>query len=80
MKSKENPMYIVKNNEQTCCTCDHWTGTRVQEEDGFVYSLKNLEGICSGIKHVVDGAEFNRALTFPSTSCNAWARWPDLSS
>lgn len=73
-------MYVVKTSEQTCCTCDHWTGTRVKEEDGFVYSLKNLEGICGGIKRVVDGAEFRRALTFPNTTCNSWERWPELNS
>jgi hypothetical protein len=73
-------MYIVKNSEQTCCTCNHWMGTRIVEEDGFVYSLKNMEGICSGIKRVVDGAEFKRALTFPNTNCKSWGRWSELDS
>lgn len=80
MSGKEDQMYIVKSNEQACCTCDHWTGTRVQEDGGFVYTLKNLEGICSGVRRVVDGTEFNRALTFPSTSCKSWERWPELDS
>lgn len=68
-------MYTAKNGERICCTCDHWTGVRMQEDDGFVYSLKNLEGICSGLRRAVDDAAFDRALTFPDTSCKSWKRW-----
>jgi len=68
-------MYTAKNGERVCCTCNHWTGIRVREDDGSVYSLKNLEGICSGYRRVVDGAAFDRALTFPDTGCKSWKRW-----
>lgn len=70
---------MYKTNEQACCTCHHWSGTRVLE-DGFVYSLKNIEGVCSGIKRVVEGTEFDRALTFPDTRCKSWGRWSELDS
>lgn len=71
-------MYHTRNDEQHCCTCNHWRGTRVLEEGGYVYSLKNLEGICSGIKYGADGAQFSRALTHPDTSCSAWEKWPEI--
>jgi len=71
-------MYITKATEKNCCTCNYWVGTRVVEQDGFVYSLKNLEGICNGVKRMPDGAEFKRALTFPATSCTAWQHWNNL--
>jgi hypothetical protein len=71
-------MFITKDHDQNCCTCNHWMGTRVLEEGGYIYSLEDLEGICSGVRRVVDGAEFNRALTFPGTHCNAWCKWGDL--
>jgi hypothetical protein len=64
-------MYVVKSSEQSCCTCNHWMGTRVVEKDGFVYSLKNMEAICDGIK---------RTLTFPNTICKSWGRWSELDS
>jgi hypothetical protein len=50
----------------------------VLEEGGYIYSLEDLEGICSGVKRTVDGAEFNRALTYPGTHCTAWIKWHDL--
>jgi hypothetical protein len=71
-------MYIVKGNEKTCCTCSHWSGVRAMEDGGFVYSLENLEGICQGIKRIANGTEFDRALTFPGSSCHSWDQWPDL--
>lgn len=71
-------MYIAKASEKICCTCNHWAGTRVVEEDGFVYSLKALEGICDGVAHQAAGTEFNRALTFPDTRCQAWEKWLEL--
>lgn len=72
-------MYITKGSEQNCCTCNCWLGTRVVEKDGFVYSLKNLEGICNGVKRTPDGAEFKRSMTFPASSCQAWQQWNNLS-
>lgn len=80
MDREEYLMYAVNNREQVCCTCDHWTGLRANDEDGFVYSLKNIEGFCSGFKRVVNGTEFNRALTFPDTRCKSWKRWIELDS
>ncbi len=71
-------MYITKENEKNCCTCDFWLGTRVVEQDGFVYSLKNLEGICNSVKRMPDGTELKRTLTFPSVSCDAWRLWHNL--
>ena len=74
----ETPMYITKATEKNCCTCNHWAGTRAMEEDGYIYSLKGLEGICDGIAHWAAGTEFKRALTYPDTSCQAWEKWPDM--
>lgn len=73
-------MYIVKGNEKNCCTCSHWSGVRAMEEGGFVYSLENLEGVCKGIKRAANGVEFDRALTLPSASCNAWEQWTETPS
>lgn len=55
---KGERMYIVK--EKTCSTCSHWFGLRAMEENGFVYSLENLEGMCKGVKHDTDGNGFDR--------------------
>ena len=71
-------MYVVNTTEQVCCTCSHWTGSRVTAEDGLVYSMKNLEGICSGIKRREEGAEFTRALTLPDNRCMAWKKWFEI--
>ncbi|MBS4099484.1 MAG: hypothetical protein KGZ83_21990 [Sulfuricella sp.] len=65
-------MLIVKLSERNCCTCDHWSGTRIVEEDGFVYSLENLEGVCtlscrSSNEMVV--------LSTPSGTCGSWKFW-----
>lgn len=73
-------MYIVKVNEQNCCTCNHWTGVRAMEENGSVYSLENLEGICKCVKHVANRDKHERILTLPSSRCDAWALWPDILS
>lgn len=71
-------MYIVK--EKTCSTCSHWHGLRAMEENGFVYSLENLEGICKDVKHDTDGNGFGRTLTFPGSYCEHWDQWPDILS
>lgn len=71
-------MYIVKGNEKACCTCSHWSGVRAMEESGFVYSLESLEGVCKGMKRAANGAEFDRVLTLPSASCEAWEQWTEV--
>lgn len=71
-------MYIVKDIEKKCCTCDHWAGLRAMEEGGFIYSLENVEGICKGEERAVNGAESVRALTFPAGCCASWEKWSDL--
>jgi len=72
-------MYIVKANEKRCCTCDHWTGVRAMEENGVVYSLENLEGICKDVP-LDNRNESARILTYPGAHCDAWALWPELLS
>ncbi len=73
-------MHVVKNSEKACCTCDHWTGIRVSDTAGFVFTFENLEGFCRGVKREVHGVEFDIALTFPDTRCNSWGRWTELDS
>lgn len=71
-------MYIGKASEQVCCTCNHWKGTRVLGADGFVYSMKKLEGICHGINRWEEGGEFALALTLPGNRCKAWEKWQEI--
>lgn len=73
-------MYIVKEQEKACCTCSHWFGVRAMEENGFVYSLENLEGMCKGARSVAGGSESDIALTFPDSCCKEWDQWPDILS
>ncbi len=71
-------MYLAKVTEMVCCTCRHWTGMQIFEEDGFVYSLKKLEGVCNSVKRRerrVGDDETSRAMTFPYTHCDAWQKW-----
>ena len=72
------PMFIAKTTEKNCCTCHYWNGTRVTEGDGYIYSLKSLEGICDGTQQRAIRPEFNLALTFPDGGCNAWEKWLDI--
>lgn len=74
----DNDMFHTRNSTRYCCTCSHWIGTRVVEEGGYVYSLKNLEGICNGSKAATAGTHFNRTLTLPDTSCTSWEKWPEI--
>lgn len=67
-------MLIVKSTEKNCCTCEHWRGTRIKEDDGFVYSLADLEGVCTAVTHRTQESVF---LAAPSGSCHAWKLWVD---
>ncbi len=71
-------MYIVNGNARNCCTCDHWTGVRAMEENGSVYSLENLEGICKGAMRADQEHGNSRVLTLPNAHCDAWTLWPDI--
>ncbi len=73
-------MYVANGSEKSCCTCHHWTGTRVLENAGFVYSLEELQGICKGLRRQLALNEFDRALTQPNSTCNAWEKWQNLRS
>lgn len=70
-------MYVVRNIERTCCTCNHWMGTRVVEGDGFVYSLKSIEGICREMRRakITEGLGI---VTLPAALCSAWERWHEI--
>lgn len=68
-------MLIVKSSERSCCTCDHWRGTRIMEDDGYVYSLENLEGVCTVA--CCESTEMI-ALSVPSGTCKAWKTWEEL--
>lgn len=68
-------MLIVKSSERKCCTCEHWNGTRIKEDDGAVYSLARLEGICSVASET--GSEM-RAPSAPFGTCQTWKAWEDL--
>lgn len=70
-------MYVVNASEQVCCTCNSWTGSRIVGEDGYVYSMKSLEGICGVIRRE-PGAEHSRALTLPDSSCAVWKKWFEI--
>jgi len=71
-------IYLAKKSEKTCCTCNRWIGARVMVEDDFVCSMEELEGICNGIEHPADRAEFNGTLTFPDANCNSWEKWREF--
>lgn len=71
-------MYVARNIEKICCTCNHWMGTRVVEEDGFVYSLKSVEGVCRNVQRVKESGGLNSAVTLPSAACTIWERWHGL--
>lgn len=71
-------MFHTRDNTKFCCTCNHWVGTQVVEESGYVYSLKNLQGICNGSKPATAVTQFKRALTLPDTCCDSWEKWPEI--
>lgn len=71
-------MFITRISDQRCCTCDNWQGVRVTENDGYIYSLKDVEGICHDIKPAQSGHESCMSLTFPSSLCQNWAKWDGL--
>lgn len=71
---KEATVYVAKDIEKICCTCNYWMGARVVVEDGFIYSPKGKEGVC----RMRAGDEPDTATTFPSAVCNTWGRWYGL--
>lgn len=71
-------MFITRINDERCCTCNHWQGVRVTENDGYIYSLKDVEGICHGLQPPLEGRESCMSLTFPSYSCQNWLKWNGL--
>lgn len=70
-------MNVVNASEQVCCTCNFWTGSRIVGEDGYVYSMKSLEGVCRAVRRE-PGTERSRALALPGDSCPAWEIWPEI--
>ncbi|MBS4099482.1 MAG: hypothetical protein KGZ83_21980 [Sulfuricella sp.] len=71
-------MYIANESEKSCCTCNNWSGTRVLEGAGFVYSLEELQGICKGLRQRFAVNEFDHALTQPNSTCASWEKWQSL--
>lgn len=71
-------MYIANESEKSCCTCNKWSGTRVLEEAGFVYSLEELQGVCKGLRRQMSLNEFDYTLTQPNSTCNSWEKWHDF--
>lgn len=71
-------MHIARSSEQACCTCAHWTGIRLKEEDGRVYALENQEGLCGSIARLFDENLLHGALTLSRSSCQSWGRWAEL--
>lgn len=72
---EEATMFITRIGDQRCCTCNHWQGVRVTENDGYIYSLKDVEGICHDLKPTQKGHESCMSLSFPSSSCPNWREW-----
>lgn len=71
-------MFITRIGDQRCCTCNHWQGVRVTENDGYIYSLKDVEGVCHDLKPSAAGHEPRMALTFPASLCQNWEKWNGL--
>lgn len=71
-------MFTTLNTEKFCCTCGHWRGVRVFEEDGCVYSLKNIDGICRAAPRTSDADTPHPLLTLPSNTCHQWEGVKDL--
>lgn len=71
-------MFITRNSDQRCCTCQHWQGIRVTELDGHIYSLKNVEGICRSPSSLDRTDAACLSLSLPQDSCIEWAQWDDL--
>lgn len=69
-------MLVVNRKEKACCTCNYWMGLRVVEEQGYVYSLENLEGTCKCARKLVTPAAMGHPVTLPNASCTAWEIWP----
>ncbi len=69
-----NDVYIEKTTAQVCCTCACWTGIRVTEADGFVYSLADMQGLCKETGHGAENPDGIR-LTYPGDACRAWQAW-----
>jgi len=70
-------LYIVKETERRCCTCAFWMGIRTSGEDGFVYSLQELEGACKQAWHAMEGATTVRVLKLPDAVCSSWRVLPE---
>lgn len=64
-------MHIVRESDKCCCTCAFWTGARTRGEDGFIYSLLELEGLCRRSRSGED-APAVRGATSPNAVCGGW--------
>lgn len=73
-------MFITRIGDQRCCTCNHWQGVRVTENDGYIYSLKDVEGVCHDLKPSPSGREPCMSLTFPASVCLSWEKWDSLTA
>jgi hypothetical protein len=71
-------MFHTRDSTKYCCTCSHWVGTRVIEEGGYVYSLKNLQGICNNSQPATAETRFSHTLTLPDTCCDSWEQWSEI--
>lgn len=66
-------LFITRHNEPCCCTCKHWNGVRVSEDDGQVYSLSDVEGVCKPQWDMIDADKTCTPLTLPSdAACQHW--------
>ncbi len=72
-------MFITRIGDQRCCTCNHWQGVRVTENDGYIYSLKDVEGICHNLQPSPAGHSACMSLTLPAALCQQWEKWDGLS-